>query len=82
MILVVDLRGPDPELVASRAGMADDALRGGAARLATAEADGPRLGAVPTPLHVGRRLALAVVGTPARGPFPPARPCTVSVERR
>ncbi len=72
VILVVDLRGADPELVASRAaGMADDALRAGArVELATAEVDGPRLGAVPTPLHVGRRLARAVVGPPAQGPFP------------
>ena len=72
VILVVDLRGPDPELVASRAaGMADDALRAGArVELATAEVDGPRLGVVPTPLHVGRRLARAVVGAPAQGPFP------------
>ena len=53
VILVVDLRGPDPELVASRAaGMADDALRAGArVELATAEVDGPRLGdgAAPAP---------------------------------
>jgi uncharacterized protein (DUF58 family) len=72
VILVVDLRGTDPELVASRAaGMADDALRAGArVELATAEVDGPRLGVVPTPLHVGRRLARAVVGPPAQGPFP------------
>jgi hypothetical protein len=69
---VVDLRGPDPEAVASRAAvMADDALRAGArVELATAEVDGPRLGDVPTPLHVGRRLARAVVGPPAQGPFP------------
>jgi uncharacterized protein (DUF58 family) len=71
VILVVDLRDPDPERVASRAaGMADDALRAGArVELATAEVDGPRLGAVPTPLHVGRRLARAVAGPPAQGPF-------------
>jgi uncharacterized protein (DUF58 family) len=72
VILVVDLRGTDPESVASRAaGMADDALRAGArVELATAEVEGPRLGVVPTPLHVGRRLARAVVGAPAFGPFP------------
>jgi uncharacterized protein (DUF58 family) len=72
VVIVVDLRGPDPEAVASRAaGMADDALRAGArVELATAEVDGPRVGAVPTPLHVGRRLARAVVGAPAQGPFP------------
>jgi uncharacterized protein (DUF58 family) len=72
VILVVDLRGPDPEAVASRAaGMADDALRAGArVELATAEVDGPRLGDVPSPLHAGRRLARAVVGPPAQGPFP------------
>jgi uncharacterized protein (DUF58 family) len=72
VILVVDLRDPDPEGVASRAaGMADDALRAGArVELATAEVDGPRLGAVPTPLHAGRRLARAVIGPPAQGPFP------------
>jgi uncharacterized protein (DUF58 family) len=72
VVIVVDLRGPDPETVASRAaGMADDALRAGArVELATAEIDGPRIGMVPTPLHVGRRLARAVVGSPAQGPFP------------
>ena len=72
VILVVDLRCADPELVASRAaGMADDALRAGArVELATAEIDGPRVGVVPTPLHVGRRLARAVAGPPAQGPFP------------
>jgi uncharacterized protein (DUF58 family) len=72
VVIVVDLRGPDPELVASRAaGMADDALRAGArVELATAEVDGPRTGVVPTPLHVGRRLARATVGPPPRGPFP------------
>jgi uncharacterized protein (DUF58 family) len=72
VVLVVDLRGPDPEVVASRAaGMADDALRSGArVELATAEVDGPRTGNVPTPLHVGRRLARAVIGAPPRGPFP------------
>jgi uncharacterized protein (DUF58 family) len=72
VVILVDLRGPDPELVASRAaGMADDALRAGArVELATAEVDGPRAGAVPTPLHVGRRLARAVIGPPAQGPFP------------
>jgi uncharacterized protein (DUF58 family) len=73
VVIVADLRGPDPELVASRAAaMADDALRRGArVELATAEVDGPRLGDVPTPVHVGRRLARAVVGAPPTGPFPP-----------
>jgi len=73
VVIIADLRGPDPEGVASRAaGMADDALRAGAlVELATAEADGPRVGPAPTPLHVGRRLARAVVGPPAAGPFPP-----------
>lgn len=72
VVIVADLRGPDPERVASRAAaMADDALRQGATvALATAEVDGPRLGPVPTPLHVGRRLARAVVGPPASGPYP------------
>jgi len=72
VVIVADLRGPDPEGVASRAaGMADDALRQGArVHLATAEVGGPHLGAVPTPLHVGRRLARAVVGSPAVGSFP------------
>jgi uncharacterized protein (DUF58 family) len=67
VIIVADLRGPDREGVASRAaGMADDALRHGArVQLATAELDGPRFGDVPSPLHVGRRLARAVVGAPA-----------------
>ena len=72
VVIVADLRGPDPEGVASRAaGMADDALRAGArVELATAELEGPRLGPTPTPLHVGRRLARAVIGSPAAGPFP------------
>lgn len=71
VVIVADLRGPDPEGVASRAaGMADDALHAGAhVELATAEVDGPRVGPTPTPLHVGRRLARAVVGPPALGPF-------------
>ncbi len=71
VVIVADLRGPDPEGVASRAaGMAADALRAGAhVDLATAEVDGPRVGPTPTPLHVGRRLARAVVGPPALGPF-------------
>ena len=73
VVIVADLRGPDPEGVASRAaGMADDALRYGArVQLATAEVDGPRLGDVPSPLHVGRRLARAVVGAPASASAPP-----------
>lgn len=72
VVIVADLRGPDPEGVASRAaGMADDALRQGArVHLATAEVGGPHLGEVPTALHVGRRLARAVVGGPAVGSFP------------
>ncbi len=72
VVIVADLRGPDPEGVASRAaGMADDALRVGArVELATAELAGPCLGPTPTPLHVGRRLARAVTGAPATGPFP------------
>ena len=72
VIIVADLRGPDPEGIASRAaGMADDALRHGAhVQLATAEVDGPRFGDVPSPLHVGRRLARAVVGVPAAPSIP------------
>lgn len=71
VIVVVDLRGPDPESVASiAAGLANDALRHGAlVELATAEPDGPRLAVVTTPTEVGRRLARAVVGAPAAGPF-------------
>ncbi len=73
VVIVADLRGPDPEGVASRAaGMADDALRHGArVQLATAEVDGPRVGDVTSSLHVGRRLARAVVGSPA-SPSAPA----------
>lgn len=73
VVIVADFRGPDPEGVASRAaGMADDALRHGArVQLATAEVDGPRFGDVPTPLHIGRRLARAVVGPPAAPQTPP-----------
>lgn len=72
VVIIADLRGPDPELIASRAaGMADDALRHGArVDLATAEADGPRFGTVPSALHVGRRLARAVVGPPGSGSIP------------
>lgn len=72
VVIVADLRGPDPEGAASRAaGMADDALRQGArVHLSTAEVDGPRFGEVPTALHIGRRLARAVVGPPATGSFP------------
>ena len=72
VVVIADLRGPDPEGVASRAaGMADDALRQGArVQLATAEVDGPHIGPVPTPLHVGRRLARAATGVPAMGPIP------------
>ena len=73
VIIVADLRGPDPEGIASRAaGMADDALRHGAhVQLATAELDGPRFADVPSPLHVGRRLARAVAGAPAAPLTPP-----------
>ena len=72
VVIIADLRGPDPEGVASRAaGMADDALRQGArVQLATAEVDGPRFGDVPSSLHVGRRLARAVVGAPSPGAIP------------
>lgn len=72
VVIIADLRGPDPELVASRvAGMADDALRQGArVDLATAEVDGPRFGSVPSPVHAGRRLARAVVGAPGTGAIP------------
>ena len=82
VVIIADLRGPDPEGVASRAaGMADDALRQGArVQLATAEVDGPRFGDVPTSLHVGRRLARAVVGAPALAQSRPARRCTTSAE--
>jgi uncharacterized protein (DUF58 family) len=71
VIIVVDLRGSDPEPVASQAaGLANDALRrGGLVELATAEPDGPRLAVVTTPVEVGRRLARAVAGAPASGPF-------------
>jgi uncharacterized protein (DUF58 family) len=69
LALVVDLRGDDDdarEAAASRAaGMANAALRGGMhVVLLTAEAAGPRVGAVSSPREVGRRLARAVVGAP------------------
>jgi hypothetical protein len=52
--------------------MVDDALRQGArVQLSTAETTGPRVGSVPTALHAGRRLARAVAGAPALGPFGP-----------
>ena len=82
VVIIADLRGPDPELVASRAaGMADDALRHGArVDLATAEVDGPRFGTVPSPStsvdgslapwwsHAGHRLR-----------SPTVRPCIIWV---
>ena len=72
LTLVVDLRsdGAAAEQVASRAaGMAIAALRQGMeVVLATAEAGGPRLGPVMSPLDVGRRLARAT------GDGPPADP--------
>jgi uncharacterized protein (DUF58 family) len=71
LVVVVDLRGDEPEAIASRAaGLANAALRAGATvELATAEPDGARLGAVATPVDVGRRLARAVAAAPAAGPF-------------
>lgn len=71
VVVVADLRGGDPEATASRAAaLADGALRQGArVELATAEIDGPRLDGVATPLEVGRRLARAVPGAPAPGPY-------------
>jgi uncharacterized protein (DUF58 family) len=71
LIVVVDLRGHEPEAAASAAaGLANDALRHGAlVELATAEAEGPRLAAVGSRAEVGRRLARAVAGAPAAGPF-------------
>lgn len=79
VVIVVDLRGTDPERDAGRAaGLARDALRQGArVDLATIERDGPRLAAVTSSIQVGRRLARAVVGAPPAGPFPPG----VQVER-
>jgi len=72
VVVVADLRGPDPESAASRAAaIADDALRRGArVELATAEPDGPCLGEVVSTIDVGRRLARAVPGVPAAVGFP------------
>jgi len=79
LVIVVDLRGTDPEHDASAAaGLARDALRQGArVDLATAERDGPRLASVSSAPQVGRRLARAVSGSPPSGPFPPG----VQIER-
>jgi uncharacterized protein (DUF58 family) len=72
--IVVDLRGePDrTEQAASlAAGLAGAALGFGVAvRLFTAEATGPQLGAVRTPVEVGRRLARALADTTATPPSP------------
>jgi uncharacterized protein (DUF58 family) len=72
LVVVVDLRGTDPEGCASiAAGYANAALaRGAQVELATAEAAGGRVGAVTNPVQVGRRLARAVPGPPPRGPYP------------
>jgi uncharacterized protein (DUF58 family) len=79
LLVVVDLRSPDPkahaevEVAASRAaGLAISALADGSlVDLATIEADGPRHSPVHSPLEIGRRLARAVPGPPSPGPVPP-----------
>lgn len=72
LIVVVDLRGPEPdaEIAASRAsGLARSALAGGTlVELATVEPGGTRTGPVQSPLEIGRRLARAIPGAPATGP--------------
>lgn len=74
LAIVTDLRGPtaEAELAASRAaGLAIAALRVGiGVMLLTAEAGGPRVGAVMSPTEVSRRLARAVSGQPPDQPLP------------
>jgi hypothetical protein len=68
--LVVDLRGPDPEEIASRAmGIGQSTLAsGGVVWCGTCEADGPVGELVADRRTLGRRLARAVEGEPARPP--------------
>ncbi len=68
--VVVDLRGPDPEAVASRAmGIAAATLHaGGVVWFGTAERGGPAGALVSDVRDAGRRLARAVAGEPARPP--------------
>lgn len=70
--VVLDLRdlGPDTERAASYALGACRAVlaTGGQLALATAEAAGPVVGRVRTPLDAGRRLARAVAGVPGEPP--------------
>jgi uncharacterized protein (DUF58 family) len=83
--IVVDLRGePDrTEQAASlAAGLAGAALASGVAvRLLTAEATGPQVGAVRTPVEVGRRLARAVANADAAPPSPSPSAVHASVIR-
>lgn len=75
-VVVVDLRdlGDDTERAVSYALGACRAVlaSGGELILATAEADGPVVGPVRTPLEAGRRLARALAGPP--GPAPAGWP--------
>jgi uncharacterized protein (DUF58 family) len=68
--LVIDLRGPDPETVASRAmGIGAATLAaGGVVWCGTAELDGPVGEFVSDTRALGRRLAYAVGGQPAEPP--------------
>jgi uncharacterized protein (DUF58 family) len=81
LLLVVDLRGeqPETELAASRAaGLAIAALQSGVrVDVATAEDHGPVTGAVRTPTEIGRRLARAT----DRAPTPPPAAPGVDVRR-
>jgi uncharacterized protein (DUF58 family) len=72
--LVVDLRGAEPEIAASRAaGIGQATLRaGGIVMCCTCEDDGPVIGLVSDPRDLGRRLARAVAGPP--GDAPPGWP--------
>lgn len=75
-VVTVDLSGSDDDAVeraaSTAAGLVASLLRAGlTVTLATREADGPAVGAVSTPVDTGRRLARAVGGRPADGPWPP-----------
>lgn len=72
--IVADLRGPvdlAEDAAGRTAGLVLAALAAGiAVTLLTAEADGPAVGPVLTPVEVGRRLARAIDTPPPSGPVP------------
>ena len=70
--LIVDVSGPNAERIAGEAaGLIQSARREGLpVALSTFEATGPVIGDVGSMREAGRRLAGAVSGRPATGPFP------------